>query len=32
VRGLQFKLDPQDLIRVVDMTVADLTLFEIGPK
>ena len=32
VRGLQFKLNPQDLIQVVDMTVADLTVFEIGTK
>ena len=32
VRGLQFKLNPQDLIQVVDMTVADLTIFEIGQK
>ena len=32
VRGLQFKLNPQDLIQVVEMTVADLTLFELGQK
>ena len=32
VRGLQFKLNPQDLIQVVDMTVADLTIFELGQK
>ena len=32
VRGLQFKLNPQDLIQVVDMTVADLTVFELGAK
>ena len=32
VRGLQFKLSPVDLIQVVDMTVADLTIFELGQK
>ena len=32
VRGLQFKLNPQDLIQVVEMTVADLTIFELGQK
>jgi Cys-tRNA(Pro)/Cys-tRNA(Cys) deacylase len=32
VRGLQFKLNPQDLIQVVDMKVADLTVYEIGTK
>ena len=32
VRGLQFKLNPQDLIQVVDMKVADLTIFELGAK
>ena len=32
VRGLQFKLNPKDLIQVVDMSVADLTLFELGQK
>ena len=32
VRGLHFKLNPQDLIQVVDMTVADLTVFELGAK
>ncbi len=32
MRGLQFKLNPQDLIQVVDMIVADLTVFEIGQK
>ena len=30
VRGLQFKLNPMDLIQVVDMTIADLTIFELG--
>lgn len=32
VRGLQFKLNPQDLIQVADMTIADLTIFELGQK
>ena len=32
VRGLQFKLNPQELIQVVDMIVADLTIFELGQK
>ena len=32
MRGLQFKLNPQDLIQVVDMKVADLTIFELGQK
>ena len=32
MRGLQFKLNPQDLIQVVGMTVADLTIFEIGTR
>ena len=32
VRGLQFKLNPQDLIQVVDMKVADLTIFELSKK
>ena len=32
VRGLQFKLNPLDLIRVVEMKVSDLTVFEIGTK
>ena len=32
VRGLQFKLNPLDLIQVADMTIADLTIFELGQK
>lgn len=32
VRGLQFKLNPMDLIQVVGMTIADLTIFEIVKK
>ena len=32
VRGLQFKLNPSDLIQVVDMKIADLTIFELGVR